>query len=429
LRLVVIGGVAAGLSAAARARRLDASLEILVLEKGHTVSYGACGLPYFLSGEVRRLDDLIVHTPDYFKTDRDITVRTEAEVVSISHPRREVTLESGERIKYDKLVIATGARAEASRIDVAGDPRVFALHTFEDAARIAEVLAARRAKTAAVVGSGYIGLETAEALRANGLRVRIIDANSDVLGREDEGLTKIVVRHLEIFGVALECGTRIRRVAELTDDLVILASGIRPNVELAVAGGVEIGKTGAIAVNERMETNLGGVYAAGDCAETRHRVSGRTAYVPLGTTANKMGRVAGANAAGVRERFEGIVGTSIVRVCGLGIGLTGFSVRQAKREGFDPASVTISAKDRAAYFRGRPTSVELIADRRSGRLVGGMVIGEEGVAGRVNVIATALSAAMTVEDFLGLDLAYAPPYAPVWDPLLVAGQQLLKLLD
>ena len=429
MRLVVIGGVAAGLSAAARARRIDPSLDILVLEKGATISYSACGLPYFLSGDVKRLDQLIVHTPEYFQTERNIRVRIEAEVVAMEHGRREVVLASGERIKYDKLVIATGARPDLEKLHGTTAPHVFALHTFDDAGLIAKFLADRKPKTAAVIGAGYIGLEAAEALRANGLRVRVIDAAPDVLGREDAALTKLLRQHLEVFGVPLECGVRIGDAGSLNEDMVLVAVGLRPNVELAVAGGVRIGRAGAIEVNDRMETNLGSVYAAGDCTETLHRVTGRPVYVPLGTTANKMGRIAGANAAGVRERFAGIVGTSIVRVCGLGVGLTGFSVAQAKREGFDPVSVHIEGKVRAIYFDGRPTRVELVADRRTRRLLGGAITGEQGVAGRVNVVATALAAAMTVDDLLDLDLAYAPPYAPVWDPLLVAGQQLVKLLN
>ena len=429
MRLVVIGGVAAGLSAASRARRLDSSLDIVVLEKGATISYSACGLPYFLSGEVKRLDQLIVHTPEFFQTERNIRVRIQAEAAAIEHGRREVILACGDRIRYDKLIIATGARPDLEKVTGTAAPHVFSLHTFEDAGRIAQFMTDQKPRTAAVIGAGYIGLEAAEALRASGLRVRVINANADVLGREDAPLTKLVRQHLERFGIALECEVRVGGVDSLNDDLVLMAVGLKPNAELATAAGARIGRTGAIEVNDRMETNLGSVYAAGDCAETVHRVSGRPVYVPLGTTANKMGRVAGANAVGVRERFAGITGTSIVRVCGLGIGLTGFSAGQAKREGFDPVSASIEGKDRAAYFDGRPTRVALVADRRTRRLLGGAITGEQGVAGRVNVIATALAAAMTVDDFLDLDLAYSPPYAPVWDPLLVAGQQLLKLLD
>jgi NADPH-dependent 2,4-dienoyl-CoA reductase/sulfur reductase-like enzyme len=417
------------MSAAARARRVDRSLEIVVLEKGNTVCYSACGLPYFVSGEVRTLDDLIVHTPEFFERERNIKVRTGTEVIAIEHGRRRVVTQDGAAVSYDKLVIATGARQDTSEpldIDAA---RVFRLQTIEDASRMRTFLAAHRPKTAVVAGAGYIGIEAAEALRTNGVRVRIIDSNPDVLGREEEVLTALVKRHLALFGVSLECGARVDRATAIGADMVVLATGLKPNVELAAGAGIETGRTGAIRVDDRMETNFGGVYAAGDCAETLHRVTGRPDYVPLGTTANKMGRVAGANAAGARERFSGVVGTSIVRVFGLGIGVTGLSLRQARREAFDAVSARIESRDRAAYFRGRPVMVELVSDRRTRRLLGGTVIGEDGVAGRVNVIATALSAKMTVDDFAELDLAYAPPYAPVWDPVLTAARQMIKLLE
>jgi NADPH-dependent 2,4-dienoyl-CoA reductase/sulfur reductase-like enzyme len=417
------------MSAAARARRVDRSLEIVVLEKGNTVSYSACGLPYFVSGEVRRLDDLIVHTPEFFERERNIEVRKGTEVIAIEHGRRRVVTKDGAAVSYDKLVIATGARQDTSEpvdIDAA---RVFRLQTIEDASRMSTFIAAHRPKTAVVAGAGYIGIEAAEALRTNGVRVRIIDSNPDVLGSEDEVLTALVKRHLAVFGVSLECGARVDRATAIGVDMVVLATGLKPNVELAVGAGIETGRTGAIRVDDRMETNFGGVFAAGDCAETLHRVTGRPAYVPLGTTANKMGRVAGANAAGARERFSGVVGTSIVRVFGLGIGVTGLSLRQARREAFDPVSARIESRDRAAYFRGRPVMVELVSDRSTRRLLGGTVTGEDGVAGRVNVIATALSAKMTVDDFVELDLAYAPPYAPVWDPVLTAARQLIKLME
>jgi NADPH-dependent 2,4-dienoyl-CoA reductase/sulfur reductase-like enzyme len=428
LRLVVIGGVAAGLSAAARARRLDSTLEIEVLEQGSDISYSACGLPYFIGGEVRRIGDLVVNTAEEFERERGVRVRTHARVTAISHPRREVSLENGERVRYDKLVIATGASVKRQSIHGADLPYVFPLQTLEDARRLREFLKQRRPKTAAVIGAGYIGLEAAEALRANGLRVGVYEASDNALHRDDEFLTEWVRKQLQRFRIQVEFGRRVDDLAALGSDVVVLAAGMRPNVELASAAGIELGRTGAIRVTDQMETNLTGVYAAGDCAEAIHRVTGRPAWIPLGTTANKMGRVAGANAAGKRERFPGIAGTLIVRVCGIGVGSSGLSAAQAKREGFSPVVARIENADRASYFRGRPTTVELVADQRSGRLLGGLVIGEEGVAGRTNVIATALTSGMTVEDFEQLDLAYAPPYSPVWDPLLIAAQQLLKLL-
>jgi NADPH-dependent 2,4-dienoyl-CoA reductase/sulfur reductase-like enzyme len=208
--------------------------------------------------------------------------------------------------------------------------------------------------------------------------------------------------------------------------MVVVAAGFRPNVELAAEAGIEIGRTGAIRTDERMETNLRGVYAAGDCAEATHLVTGRPTYIPLGATANKGGRVAGANAAGRRERFAGIVGTSIVNIFGMGFATTGFPVEQARAEGFAPVAARIEAHARPRYFQGARTTVELVADRTSRRLIGGSVIGEEGAAGRINVIAAALGSRMRVDEFEQLDLAYSPPFSPVWDPLLIAAQQLLK---
>jgi NADPH-dependent 2,4-dienoyl-CoA reductase/sulfur reductase-like enzyme len=434
MRLVVIGGVAAGLSAASRARRVDKSLEILVLEKGDTVSYAACGLPYYLEGRVQSPEQLIVHSPDYFLRERNITVRTNAEVASILHSRREVALSRGERLHYDRLVIATGGRVDRAAIPGAELPHVFTLHNLCETRRLREILGKQKPARAAVIGAGYIGLEAAGALRTHGLNVTVIESSAHVLGREDPALTNKLRSHLERFHVELRLNTKVTaiesgRVSGVPCDLVVLASGLVPNVEIAADAGVQLGRTGAIRTSDRMETSLGGVYAAGDCAETTHLLTGRPAYIPLGTTANKMGRVAGANAAGGRERFPGVVGTSIVEVCGLGVAVTGLSVTEARKEGFDPVSARVETPDRAPYFRNRPTSVELVADRRTRRLLGGCVLGEEGVAGRVDVIAAALTSRMRVEDFKHLDLAYAPPFAPVWDPLLVAARQLEKLLD
>ena len=428
MALVVIGGVAAGLSAAARARRLDPRLEILVLEKGPAISYGACGLPYLVEGRVRSPEQLIVYTPEYFHKERNIEVRTGARVVSMAHARRELTLESGARVHYDRLVVATGARG-ALDLPGAAQPHVFFLHTLEDAVRMRRFIAERRPQRAVVVGGGYIGLEAADALRRNGLRVTVLERSANVLLRDDPRLTLAVRGVLEEHGVELRCGIAVAAieagsVAGVPCDMVVLAAGIKPNVELAAAAGIELGRSGAIRTTDRMETNLAGVYAAGDCAEVTHLVSGTPTWIPLGTTANKAGRVAGANAAGGRERFPGIVGTSIVGIFGMGFSATGLSTDQARALGFSPVAARIEALSRARYFQGAKTAVELVADRATGRLLGGSVVGQDGVAGRIDVLATALAARMTVEDFEQLDLAYAPPFSTVWDPLLIAAQQL-----
>ena len=433
MRLVVIGGVAAGLSAASRARRLDRSLQITVLERGPVISYAACGLPYYLEGQVRELGQLVAFSAERFARERNIEVRTGAAAAAIRHSRRQVLLAGGEAVPYDRLVIATGARPAVAPFEGAGQPHVFTLHTLEDARRLGEFLAGSRPRRAAVVGAGYIGLEIAGALRARGLEVSVVDAGVNVLGRDDPEFTRLVARHLKRFRIELRTGVPVRAVgtdsvAGIPCDLAVLAAGLEPNVELAAEAGIETGRTGAIRTSDRMETSLPGVYAAGDCAETLDLVTGRPVWIPLGATANKMGRVAGANAAGGRERFPGVVGTSIVRVCGLGFAFTGLSAPQARKAGFDAAATRIEDRDRPRYFEGKPASVELVADRPTGRLIGGSVTGYAGIEGRINVIATALTRRMSVEEFAALDLAYAPPYAPVWDPLLIAAQQLMKLL-
>jgi len=433
MALVIIGGVAAGLSAAAEARRSDPHLEIVVLEQGPVISYGACGLPYFVEGRVRAPEELIVYTPEYFRKERKIDVRTGARVVSISHPRREVRLESGERVRYERLVIATGARCGRSGITGADRPHVFTLHTLDDAGRLRDFLRARQPRRAVVIGAGYIGVEAADALRRNGLEVTVLERSEHALLRHDAAMTVAVKKQLEAHRVDLRCGVAVDaieadRVAGVPCDLVVIAAGFRPNVELANEAGVETGRTGAIRTDEHMETNLSGVYAAGDCAEVNHIVTGRPVNIPLGTTANKTGRVAGANAAGARQRFAGIVGTSIVGIFGMGFAITGLSEHEARLEGFTPVAARIEGRTRPRYYQPANTAVELVADRSTGRLLGGSVIGSDGAAGRINVIATALQAKMHVDEFARLDLAYSPPFSPVWDPLLLAAHRLLKNL-
>ncbi|MCX6627015.1 MAG: FAD-dependent oxidoreductase [Candidatus Solibacter sp.] len=433
MALLVIGGVAAGLSAAARARRIDPRLEIIVLEKGPVISYGACGLPYFVEGRVREVADLIAYTPEYFRKQRNIDVRTDARVIAISHPRREVVLQSGAKVPYEKLVIATGARGGLPDLPGAQLPHVFTLHTPDDAERMRRFLRERKPRSAVVVGAGYIGVEAADALRRNGLRVTILERSAHALLRDDAGLTAAVRMQLERHGVELRTGAAVTaiepdRVAGVPCDMVVLAAGFQPNVDLAAAAGIEIGRSGAIRTDDRMETNLRGVFAAGDCAEVTHLVTGRPTWIPLGTTANKTGRVAGACAAGARERFPGVVGTSIVGIFGMGFATTGFSVVHARAEGFSPVVARIEANSRPRYYQGVKTIVELVADRTTRRLVGGSVIGEDGAAGRINVISAALQNRMRVDEFEQLDLAYSPPFTPAWDPVLIAAQQLLKEL-
>ena len=422
MRLVVVGGVAAGLSAASRARRLDASLEIIVLEKGTRISYGACGLPYFIEGRVRSIDDLTVYKPEFFERERNIRIRTRTEASAIRHSSRELVLASGERLHYDRLIWTAGARP-AQR---AADPRLFCLHTDEDALRLDRFLRDQTPKRAAVVGGGYIGLEMASALRARGQAVTLFESGKNLLHRDDAHLTQTIVERLERCHVEVRLGESAGDLSQLPHDLILWSAGLKPNVEIPAEAGVELGRTGAIRTDDRMETALRGVYAAGDCCETNHVVSDKPCWIPLGTTAQKTGRVAGSNATGRRERFDGVAGTSIVKVCGLGVGVTGLSETEARQCGFRPISARVEAFEKARYFLGRKVEVTLTADAGSGRLLGATVTGDDGVLARLNTVVTALHARMSVEQFAGLDLAYAPPYAPVMDPVLLAAQQLLK---
>jgi NADPH-dependent 2,4-dienoyl-CoA reductase/sulfur reductase-like enzyme len=401
MKLVVVGGVAAGLSAASRARRLDRHIDITVVEKGARISYGACGLPYWIEGQVQSLDQLTVHTPEFFERERDIRIRTGCEVLRVQHGRREVTLANGERLPYDRLIWAAGARP----VIKTRSERVFPFHTDLDAARLKDYLDQRQPRTAAVVGGGMIGLEMAGALRARGLDVTLYEKSTALAHREDPWLTKLISERLEACGVEVFLNTPVDSLDGLKQDIVLASAGVRPNVG-----------------------PLGGVYAAGDCCEALHMVSRRPIWLPLGTTANKMGRIAGANAAGARERFEGITGTAVVRVAGMGVAVTGFSSQQARREGFHPVEVVIEDRARPKYFFGRKVAIQLVADRGSRRLLGAAIAGDEDVVGRINVITTALQTRMKAEDLSALDLAYAPPYAVVTDPLLTAARQLEKVL-
>ena len=444
-RLIIIGGVAAGMSAASRARKLDPQLEIVVLEKGRHVSYGTCGLPYYLSGQVVDASELVVYTAEFFREKRDIDVRLEHEVTEIEPGRKRVhALRSRAQpvvVEYDKLVIATGG---APALDIPGVQlsNVFTCNDLAGTIRLRAFIEEQRPRRAVIIGSGYIGLEVADALVHRGMEVVILERSESVLeGIEPEigeCVEDVLHRHgvrliknaaaTAISGNALGRATTVQYGAGGSEpaELVLLATGIVPRVELAATAGVRIGRTGAIAVDERMLTSVNSIYAAGDCVEVRQLVTGQPAYLPLGTTANKQGRVAGENAAGGHAQFEGVVGTLVTQVFDLAVAKTGLNVEQARAHGFQPDAVTITSTSRARYFAGKPILVRLVWDRTTGRILGCQMAGEEGIAKRIDVAAMALHARMRVPEMLHLDLSYAPPFAPVWDPLLIAASEAQK---
>ncbi len=445
-RLVIIGGVAAGMSAASQAKRLRPELEVIALEKGPFVSYGACGMPYNIMDPKRDMEDLIVVSAREFREERRIDVRTGHEVVGLEPSNKTVHVhnyEDGSRydLSYDSLVIATGARAVRLPIPGADLDGVFVLRDLGDGMQLKKFLAEKNPKRVAIIGAGYIGMEMAEAFRARGNEVFMLEKLSRILpgyeeeitGRVEEELERNRVKlHIGAGVTAFQAGNGIVKGVE-TDrgsfrvDSALMAAGIKPNVELARESGAVIGDTGAIYVNEYMETSIKGIWAAGDCAEAFHRVTGMNAYIPLGTTANKQGRVAGANASGGLEVFRGIVGTAAFKVFDLEVARTGLSVEEAKQYGLSVVKETITASSRAeSYQGGKPITVVLTAEEMTGRLLGAQMVGAEGVAKRIDTYAAALYNKMTLEDISNLDLSYAPPFSPVWDPVLVAANVAKK---
>ena len=442
-RLVVIGGVAAGLSAASRARALNPQMEIVVLEKGDYVSYGACGLAYLVSGVVEDPAKLFVYSPEFLRDKRGLYVFTHHEALEIIPGKKQMQVRRGEEVvamNYDKLVLATGG-APAESIPGADAPGVFTCNDLAGALALRTFLEERRPQRGMVIGGGYIGLEAAEALRHRKLDVTVLERSSSLLEDFEPEIGQWVSERLAQHQVRVELGAAVRHIDAAPDgsliisygeksvlaaDVVILATGLVPRSALAATAGIEMGATGAIRTDTRQQTSLHGVYAAGDCVETLHLVTGGPVYVPLGTTANKQGRVAGENAAGGNAEFPGIVGTLVTKVFELEVGRTGLTWAGARAAGFQPEQVTVDSRSRAKYLGGKPLRVSLVADRPSGRLLGGQLAGGEGAARRVDVVAAALSARMTLADFVHLDLGYAPPFGPVYDPLLIAAWQLLK---
>lgn len=450
-RLLVIGGDAAGMSAASQARRLcsAAELDIVVFERGRHVSYSACGMPYLVGGDVASVDHLIVRTPATFRDSYAIDAQLGHEVIEIDTGRAAVrvrSLETGsERWEsFDELVIATGAIAARSAIPGSEIDGVFGFRTLDDAIGLCRHLEDTTVRRALVIGGGYIGLEVAEALVARGLDVTMATAGEQPMQTLDPEMAVLVADALRAAGVALHLGERVHEIARssrgtltaetptrsLAADVVVMGLGTRPNSALAAASTIPIGPTGGIVTDARMHTPVDGVWAAGDCVESRHRVSGQRVAVALGTHANKQGRVAGTNLGGGNATFPGVIGTAITRFRDLEIARTGLGEAAALAAGFDATSVTSDSTTRAGYFPGAaPIRTKLVVERPTGRLLGAQIVGGEGAAKRIDTLAVAIWNRMTAEELSGVDLAYAPPFAPVWDPVLLAARKAAELTE
>jgi NADPH-dependent 2,4-dienoyl-CoA reductase/sulfur reductase-like enzyme len=432
------------MSAAAKAKRTNRDLEVAVYEQGGYISYAACGMPYYIAGDIPDARDLIVRTPEQMAK-QGVQVHLHHRVTAIDTESQSVTVDDlqGGRIlsaPYDKLVIATGAHPVRPRLPGLELEGVFGLRSMESGLAVQRYLEERNPESAIVVGGGYTGVEMAETFRRRGLTVTMVIRSGLVMRTTlDDDVRELVHAELARQEVEVVQGSPRTFEGEGTLEAVdttsgrhrcgiaLLGMGARPNAELAHQAGVALGATGAIATDDTMRTNLPDIYAAGDCAEALHLVTGEPAYIPLGSTANKQGRVAGENAAGGKATFGGVVGTMVVRCFDLVVATTGLTVTRAQALGYQARGTLIRAKDVSHYFPGAADiSVKLVVDEESDRLLGGQLAGQKGVAKRIDVLATALHNRMTLDDLRRLDLSYAPPFAPVWDPILVAANVAAK---
>lgn len=444
-RLVVIGGDAAGMSAATQAKRLAGdALTVVVFERGRFTSYSACGIPCWIAGDVESCDSLVVRSPAAHRANGlDVRMTTEVRLIDLGARCVAVhDLRSGESYRegFDQLVIASGAIPVRPSLPGADSAGVFGVQTLDDGTRVLADLAECRPRRAAVVGGGYIGIEMAEALVRHGLVVTVVDQAAQPMSTLDPDMGELVHRAMEGLGIDVRTDTavtgfetdrqgRVREVATtggpLPADIVVLGMGVRPNTGLAAAAGLPLGDHDGIRTDARMRV-LGhdDVWAGGDCVEVLNLVSGRYQHVPLGTHANKHGRVIGHNIGGYDASFPGVVGTAISKVCSLEIARTGLLERDAARAGIEYVTVTVRSSTKAGYFPGsQRMSVKMLAERDTGRLLGTQIVGEDGSAKRIDTAATALWNRMTVAEMTSLDLAYAPPFSPVWDPILVAARR------
>ncbi len=442
----MIGGDAAGMSAASQARRLrgPGELEIVAFERGRFTSFSACGIPYWVSGDVPDRDRLIARTAEEHRA-RDIDLRLCTEVTAIDTDRGRVRardVDSGTEswTSYDKLVIATGARPIRPELPGMDAPGVHGVQTLDDGQALLDTLHRTRGRRAVVIGAGYIGVEMAEAMIKRGYEVTVVNRGKEPMSTLDPDMGRLVHRAMEGMGITMVNDAevtklltgddgRVRAVAtesaEYPADVVVLGIGVRPETALARAAGLPLGDSGGLLTDRSMRVRgHENIWAGGDCVEVLDLVSGQQRHIPLGTHANKHGQIIGANAGGGYATFPGVVGTAVSKVCDLEIARTGLRERDARRVGLRFESVTIESTSRAGYYPdASPMTVKMLAELRTGRLLGVQIVGREGAGKRVDIAAVALTAGMTVEQMTALDLGYAPPFSPVWDPVLVAARK------
>jgi len=449
LRVVVVGGVAAGMKAACKTMRLRPDADVTVIERDEILSYAGCGLPYYISGVVSKREDLystpigVARDAAFFKNVKNVKVLNRTEALEIDRQQKLVRIQGldggGEESRpYDKLVLATGASPVRPPIEGIDQANIFTVKSVADSDRIKAVVEAGELRKAVVVGGGLIGVEMAECLADCALEVSIVEMLPRILPMIDDEMALLVEKHLDDQGIDVYAGKcvtafkgdgKVQAVVcddlELEADIVILAIGVRPEAKLAAEAGLELGPFKGIKVDDHMRTSDPDIYAAGDCVEVLNIISGQPGFVPLGSTANKQGRVAAINLCGGDEAFPGVVGSTVVKVCDIGVARTGLSEKEAAKAGFETVSIHVPAEDRAHYYPGAAgVLLKLVADSKTGRLLGVQAVGPGDVSKRVDSVVAALIAGLTVDHISKLDLCYAPPFSSAMDVLITAANVL-----
>lgn len=448
MKVVIVGGVAGGATAAARLRRLDETAEIVVFERSGFVSYANCGLPYYIGGVIEDQEELTLQTPESFYERFRVQMKVRHEVTAIDRSAKTVTvrnLATGEVFQesYDKLLLAPGARPTQPALPGVGLDRLFTLRTVEDTLRIRRFVDTQHPKSVVLAGGGFIGLELAENLRERGLDVTIVQRPKQLMTPFDADMAALIHREVRAHGVRLALGHTVEGFAEseggvqvllkdeqpLQADMVILAIGVTPDSRLAAEAGLELGLKGSILVNDRMQTSDPDIYAVGDAVQVNHFVTGQPALIALAGPANKQGRIAADNMAGGDSRYKGSQGSSVLKIFDLTAAATGLNEAAARRAGLDVEAVVLSPMNHAGYYPGgRVMTMKVLFERRTGKLLGAQIVGSDGVDKRIDVLATAIRAGMTAADLTELDLAYAPPYSSAKDPVNMAGYMMENLL-
>ena len=441
MKVVIVGGVAGGATAAARIRRLDEAAEIIVFERSGYVSYANCGLPYYIGGVIADSEELTLQTPESFYSRFRVAMKVRHEVTGI-HPERKTVsvknLETGEEFEegYDKLILSPGARPTQPRLPGTGISKLFTLRTVEDTLRIKEHIDRHHPKSAILAGGGFIGLELAENLRKLGMEVTIVQRPKQLMNPFDADMAAMIHGEMRRNGVRLELGQTVEGFAEkdggvdvllkdnapLHADMVVLAIGVTPDTALAREAGLELGIKDSIVVNDRMETSVPDIYAAGDAVQVKHSVTGQDVLLSLAGPANKQGRIIADNICGGDSRYAGSQGSSVIKVFDMTAAVTGINETHGRKAGLDVDTVILSPMSHAGYYPGgRVMTMKVVFEKGTYRLLGAQIVGYEGVDKRIDVLATAIHAGMKATELKDLDLAYAPPYSSAKDPVNMAG--------